>query len=63
MVEDLEDRVRAVETNQVRLETDLKHIASELHRLNTGINRLMWTLASGFLGALVLWVVNGGLAR
>ena len=62
MGEGMEDRVRELEVNFGRLSVQLDHVSKELARLNAGINRLVWIIATGFVVGLVQWIIRGGLA-
>lgn len=61
MGEEMEDRVRELEVNFGRLAVQLDHVSAELARLNAGINRLIWVIATGFVVGAVQWVIKGGL--
>ncbi len=55
------ERLRELEQNLVRAETQLENVSKQLDNLNGGITRGLWILGGGFLAAFASWIVTGGL--
>lgn len=64
------ERIRHLEIEQVRLQSDVEslknensRLESEVKNLKSGIGRGLWILGGGFITSFVAWVVGGGLAK
>lgn len=70
MTDDHENRIKSLETRQLEMEktiiglaVELKHIGAELEALSQGINRLVLAVMTTGIGAIILWIMNGGMAK
>ena len=44
------------------MQRDISYIKDSQDKVVSGLNRLLWAIGLGFIGAVVAFIVNGGLA-
>lgn len=62
MTEDkTEARLRVLETEVAVVKNEIKHVRDDISQFSAGVGRILWILGGSLLGAIVTWVVRGGL--
>lgn len=59
--EKTEARLRVLETEVAVVKNEIKHVRDDISQFSANINKILWIFGGSLIGAIVTWIVRGGL--